>query len=1507
MKSVSELLELIQRALSGDRTSRRRQKNNRHQQTNPEALEPRLLLTADLSDALFNELSLTVIEADQPVQDFFVAFEDAQSLTRLQSETGADRVEESKFVENGYMLTFGDGITMQEGLDRFGDMDGFEYFHPDVPQQLVPFAIPNDPLFGDQWHHLNTGQGGGQTGIDSNIQNVWDNYTGEGVTIAIVDDGFEHSHEDLAANARTDIDFDWNGNDNDPSPVAATDNHGTAVGGVAGSVGNNGIGGTGSSWNADLVGLRLIAGPISDQDIAEALTHESQIIDIYNNSWGRGGNGRTFPEGPQTMAALANSVSQGRGGLGTIQVFSAGNGGAQGDDVGYRALQGSRHTIAIGALGNNGTLAPYSTVGAAVIVVAPSNGGSLGITTTDRTGSVGYSATNYADDFGGTSSAAPLVSGVIGLMLEANPNLTYRDVTNILARTAEQVDPNHADWVQNGAGLWVNHDYGFGNIDAEAAVDYALNEPLLGEEQSFFAPRVVVNQDIPDNGAAVTSSYTVSAGNSIGELEYVELVMNANHGFIGDLEVILTSPSGTESVLAKVRASDPATTYSDWVFTTARNWGESSEGTWTVSVRDGAAQDTGRFNSFQLRFYGAEPLGPVVTESNGSTIVEEFGLTDSFDVSLGVQPTSNVVMNLSVQDPGEVSIDKTQLIFTPTNWQTPQTVTVSGVLDFVRDGDQISNIIVSVNDALSDDQYDNYDDIVVDVTTIDNDFNIPAKPNLIAPSQTPGISTPRFAWEAARNAVSYDLIVRNLRTNTITQQVSDVTSLDHTFLFPFSDGVYEAVLTARGATGIQGPSSDPLRFAIGEVLLPGVPTVITPSVGQVLTTSFPTFEWTTASEAFSYEIYVRTGDNILMQEVTPVVGATTVQYQFGEPLKEGDATVWVRGLNALGQPGEWTTPTPFVIDAVPAPGRPTIIRPNVAVTDNAFPTFVWAAPGGNTYQLWVGQTPDDPANGTASSLNNRVIHLRDHSSTDYTHFKPLENGNYTAWVRSFNTAGEPSPWSNGVNFEVDVPIPARPQITQVIENGSRPTIQWGTTGEDFPPNSTFHLWVNNLTTGQSQVIQERELTSTSYTPDFDLAQGRYAAWVQVMTPIGIRSSWSARYDFEVDIETPANTSMTGPAGSDGGSITNDKPTFEWNASAGAATYELWVNNVTLGLTRIVHEKAVEGTSFTPENSLPQGTYKAWVRGINAAGEVGDWTRPLTFHLDIPGPATPTVTGPQANQVGTVTTSTPEITWETLGGADTWNLELQTASNQQTVSTQTGLTEQSWTPDFQLNQTTYRVRVQAVNSAGEQSAFSEWYSFRIDVANPTTPTALTPNSTVTSNSVTFTWSQEDGNVRHEILVRDLLRQETIVFQVGTGAGAANDIVSYTDQLRNGTYRFWVRGFNSQGVASGWSNSKSFIVDGTDLAALDQNGSSVLSSLKADAVVPTPEMDQELVMESEAVVAIRSAESIEAKKQEERTLPVDSAPVSTEDLALETFMAELADPASGLKIHDDSFES
>ncbi|VEP14708.1 putative Furin [Hyella patelloides LEGE 07179] len=484
--------------------------------------------------------------------------------------------------------------------------------------------LPNDPLLANQWHLANSGQAG-QVGNDVNVIPAWQSVTGKGVVIGVIDDGLQHTHPDLRPNYRPDLSYDFDDNDKDPSPAKETFDgesflaaHGTAVAGVAAAAGNNSEGVTGVAPNASIAGLKLNAfDETVDKKEAQALTHKNQEIDIYNASWGPQDDGKTLEApGALTQAALKTGVTKGRGGLGSIFVWSAGNGLEANDNVNYDGYANSRYTIAIGAIDANAKQAPYSEPGAAMLTTTYSDGNepNSGITTTDLQGKQdGYSLEdqkqvdqtgNYTNSFGGTSSSAPLASGVVALMLEANPNLTWRDVQHLLVNTAAKNDSSDSDWKENGAGHLVNHKYGFGSIDASAVVKAAKSWNTVAPEVSAASEEKPLNTYIIDNKPqGVTSIFKIEKDI---KLESVELKFDATHAFRGDLEVTLTSPDGTKSILAE-QHNDAHDDYSQWTFSSVRHWGESSLGDWTVKVADKAGNDiTGFWNTAQLKVFGTE-------------------------------------------------------------------------------------------------------------------------------------------------------------------------------------------------------------------------------------------------------------------------------------------------------------------------------------------------------------------------------------------------------------------------------------------------------------------------------------------------------------------------------------------------------------------------------------------------------------------------------------------------------------------------------------------------------------------------------------------------------------------------------------------------------------------------------------------------------------------------------------------------------------------------------------
>lgn len=876
-----------------------------------------------------------------------------------------------------------------------------------------------------------------------------------------------------------------------------------------------------------------------------------------------------------------------------------------------------------------------------------------------------------------------------------------------------------------------------------------------------------------------------------------------------------------------------------------------------------------------------------VVETNGGTVVSDFGINDSIEVSLGRQPRGIVVLDLNIDDATEATLGRSRLIFSPATWDIPQTVAVNGVPDLTADGDQTSLLTISVVDFISDATFASVPDIVVPITSIDDDGLLPGLPVVTAPTGGAVSNAPTFAWTPGQNNATYTLTVRNLTTGAVARQATGLTTPSHTFPGTLVDGIYQTTVEAFNVLGQGSGQSEPVNFAVGVPNLPIAPKVTSPSQGQIVTTSTPQFIWTPVPDAFRYELEVVTGGQTLTHTVDVNLATTgNLSHTFANVFGEGSGTVRVRAFNALDQTGPWSPSVAFTVDAVAQPSAPTIITPTANVTANAFPRFSWLAPGGSTYELWVGRVPDAGGSGTASSVNNRVIRLTDHPSTSYTHFKALQNGRYTAWVRSFNSAGEPSAWSRPATFEVGVPVPARPAVVTYVENqGTNPTVGWASTGDDFPVGTTFDLWVNNLSTGRSQVVRQQALTSTTYTFD-ELPQGKYGVWVQAKSSVGVKSAWSQRFDFNIDIAAPGRPTLTGPAPVAGDvAVKSDFPTFTWDALPDATAFDLWVNAVSGKVSQIIRVKDVAaGTSYIHDQGLPEGTYKAWLRAINSAGEVGEWSRPIEFSLDVPGPAKPTITGPVPASGGAVETSTPTIKWTSLGGASTYNLQFEVVRTGESLANVKGLTEQQFSITNTLPEQAYRVRVQGVNSVGEVGPWSDYYVFTVDVPNATTPVAYLPQGTVTEPQVTFQWQHTSSSVRYEILVRDLLRQESIVFQVETlELDQSGNLAVYTASLNDGTYRFWVRAFNTQGTASGWSNSRSFTVD--TVASLTQEPESRLEIALAS------------LTSAQRYAVEDSSGSDQAPNAEEFSEEPATHAQGTEVPAdVEAVMAEFADPAS-----------
>ena len=506
------------------------------------------------------------------------------------------------------------------------------------------------------------------------------------------DQGIDPTHPDLNGNLLTALGRNASNLSAGGSPVLSTDNHGTAVAGTIAAE-RNGSGIVGVAYEANLVS---IYDQMTVAEIPNALAYASNF-DVLNNSWGFAPQGTSYyalygnwaftdnfltAKYSAAGIALANLAATGRHGLGTVVVQSAGNSFSLGDDTNLHNFQNSQYIITVAATDYLGKVTSYSSPGASVLISAPGGGSSdwvSEIITTDRVGAAGFHPTDYTY-IAGTSFSAPIVSGIVALMLDANPNLGYRDVQEILAYSARKIDPSNNIWSYNGASNWnggglhyddLTHNLGYGLVDALAAIRMAetwTSSVHTAANRAQVTATHSVAKVIPDGGginATASVSDAISVATAIG-VERAEVTLNVTHPYVGDLSVWLFAPSGTASVFLWRPQQNALSSYGTnqdnihFTFDTVLDWGESSVGSWRLAIYDNAYGDIGTFDSWTLNLIGkpvsaddtyiyTNEFAEATADQAARSILSDTGGTDTLNAAAC---TANLVLNLV---PGGVS------------------------------------------------------------------------------------------------------------------------------------------------------------------------------------------------------------------------------------------------------------------------------------------------------------------------------------------------------------------------------------------------------------------------------------------------------------------------------------------------------------------------------------------------------------------------------------------------------------------------------------------------------------------------------------------------------------------------------------------------------------------------------------------------------------------------------------------------------------------------------------
>lgn len=501
--------------------------------------------------------------------------------------------------------------------------------------------FPSDPLFPLQWHLHNTGTTPGSVaGHDINVLPVWTDYTGTGRLVGVADDGMDDTHPDLVANYRADL--AWDAHLNEPGARARQDDeaHGVPVAGLIAATAFNGLGGVGVAWGAEFTMYRLGLGlPDPEGQDTFAIAAEKMLasgVEISNNSWGARLSLLETGSKQVGIHDIGRDMAQhGRGGLGIVTLFSSGNERAGAQDANDKATTSMPWIIAVAASDQAGGITSYSSPGASVLITAPGAEPAT-MVTTDRQGVDGYNRSPGTDGdytttqesyFTGTSAAAPVAAGVVALMLEANSGLGYRDVQEILAYSARRAtfldqDTDKAyngasDW--NGGALLASHDFGYGHIDAHAAVRLAESWAKVGTMSNL----VVEQGNVAQRALTVEAGQQATAMASFAanyRVEQITVTVSLETENLQEVTLELISPDGMVSRLLNrpphYHVRDPESGEEvflpkelDYTFNTVLNWGADLDGVWTLRLSNSTYGATVQLNDWSIQAYTAGHVG----------------------------------------------------------------------------------------------------------------------------------------------------------------------------------------------------------------------------------------------------------------------------------------------------------------------------------------------------------------------------------------------------------------------------------------------------------------------------------------------------------------------------------------------------------------------------------------------------------------------------------------------------------------------------------------------------------------------------------------------------------------------------------------------------------------------------------------------------------------------------------------------------------------------------------
>ena len=364
---------------------------------------------------------------------------------------------------------------------------------------------------------------------------------------------------------------------------------------------------------------------------------------------------------------------------------------------------------------------------------------------------------------------------------------------------------------------------------------------------------------------------------------------------------------------------------------------------------------------------------------------------------------------------------------------------------------------------------------------------------------------------------------------------------------------------------------------------------------------------------------------------------------------------------------------------------PTLIEP-ATFTNTTRPTITWSAVSGAvSYEIVV----TDVTSGASPFIRETV------SGTSFTTAVDFGLGRFRVSIRATNASGQKSGWSTPYEFRNYLLV--TPQAINRLQSTARPTIEWNA----LQGAAQYDLWIDNITAGQSQIIRNTNVTSTTFTPSADLPMSVYRAWVRGITAEGVTGYFSPAIEFVV---VPAPT-VIAPVNS----TFSRQPSFSWNAVAGAVSYEVVLRDANTG--QVAHNVTnILATDWTPPADLSVGPYRWWAVAVSSDGYRSAAPQVIDFFV---GGRTDVL-----SPTGVTNDTTPTFSWRPVDGAAGYRVFVNRTDVPVVgiIDVMSLVETTQYTPTTPLPVGTYRVWVRAIGTFGELGLWSLPVDFQITQAS-----------------------------------------------------------------------------------------------------------------------------------------------------------------------------------------------